>query len=85
MGLHDKSLDGDNLTERQRQALDLANIAAKEIRKCNNAEPTTYDVFYNVIRLMKLAKMFADNPEMSILELRPACSFLTEVFRENEC
>ena len=85
MGLHDKSLDGDNLTERQGQALDLAKIAAKEIRKCNNTEPTTYDVFYNVIRLMKLAKMFADNPEMSVLELRPACSILTKVFRENEC
>ena len=85
MGLHDKSTDGDNLTERQGQALDLAKNAAKEIRKCNNTEPTTYDVFYNVIRLMKLAKMFADNPEMSVLELRPACSILTKVFRENEC
>ena len=85
MGLQDTSSDGDNLTERQGQALDLAKIAAKEIRKCNNTEPKTYDVFYNVIRLMKLAKIFADKPEMSIFELRPACSILTKVFRENEC
>ena len=85
MDSDDKSSDGDTLTERQEQALDLAKNAVKEIRKCNNTEPTTDDVFYNVILLMKLAKKFTDNSNISLLDIRPACSFLTEVFRKNEC
>ena len=38
----DRSSDGDT-TERQGQVKN----AVKERRKCNNAEPTTDDVFYN--------------------------------------
>ena len=85
MDSEDNCSDGVTLTERQVQALDLAKIAVKEIRKCNNTEPTTDDIFCNVILLMKLARKFTVNAEMSILDLRPACSFLTEVFGKNEC
>lgn len=46
MGSDDKSSDGDTLTERQGQALDLAKTAVKEIKKFNNTDPTTNDVFY---------------------------------------
>ncbi|XP_078325835.1 uncharacterized protein LOC111105304 [Crassostrea virginica] len=81
----DNSSDGNTLTEKQGQALHLAKIAVEKIRKCNNTEARTDDVFHNVVLLMKLAKRFTVNPEMSILDLRPACSFLTEVFRKNEC
>nr|XP_022295214.1 uncharacterized protein LOC111105304 isoform X5 [Crassostrea virginica] len=85
VGSDDKSSDGDTLTERQGQALNLAKNAVKEMRECNNTGATTDHVFYNVILLMKIAKMFTDNPDMSILDLIPACSFLTKVFRKNEC
>ena len=46
MGPGDKSSDGDTLTERQGQDLDLAKTAVKEIKKFNNTDPTTNDVFY---------------------------------------
>ena len=44
MGSDDRSSDGDTLLEGQGQ---VKNVVKKR-RKCNNAEPTTDDVFYNV-------------------------------------
>lgn len=60
----------------------MKNVLA--IKECIDTNNAVEDVFTNIKRVLKLGKIITDNLNLSVLEWRATCSFLSTVMQESE-